>query len=121
MTKYECFVYCSGLRDFAEVAPIIWTQQSDVAVHTDWLSQHLMNTRPNHEQDIRTPSPIIEQFQTCWLEEARARPIQRAEVAELRRREREAHHRNRAGERLATESRTTDICMLCERSSTRRP
>lgn len=71
-------------------APIIWTQKTDVAIHSDWLSHHLMNTCPNHEQDIWTPSPTIEKFQTYWLEEARARAIQEAEVAGLRGPEREA-------------------------------
>ena len=60
-------------------APIIWTQKTDVAVHVDWLGQHLMNNCPNHEQDIRTPSPTIETFQTYWLEEARAKAIHEAE------------------------------------------
>jgi hypothetical protein len=65
-------------------APIIWTQKTDVAVHADWLSQHLMNTCPNHEQNIRTPSPTIEKFQSYWLEEARAKAIQETEDAGLR-------------------------------------
>ena len=65
-------------------APIIWTQKTDVAVHADCLSQHLMNTCPNHEQDIRTPSPTIEKFQTYWLEEARAKAIHEAESMGLR-------------------------------------
>ena len=53
--------------------------KTDVAVHVDWLGQHLMNNCPNHEQDIRTPSPTIETFQTYWLEEARAKAIHEAE------------------------------------------
>ena len=65
-------------------APIIWTRKTDVAVHADWLSQHLMNTCPNHERDIRTPSPTIEKFQTYWLEEARAKAIHEAESIGLR-------------------------------------
>ena len=71
-------------------APIIWTQKTDVAVHADWLSQHLMNTCPKHEQDIRSPSPTIEIFQTYWLEEARARAIQEAADSGLRGTERES-------------------------------
>lgn len=71
-------------------APVIWTQKTDVAVHTDWLSQYLMNACPNHEPEIWTPSPSIETFLTYWLEEARARAIQEAEVAGLRGPEREA-------------------------------
>jgi hypothetical protein len=70
-------------------APVIWTRKTDVAVHADWLNQHLMNTCPNHEQEIRTPNPAIETFQTYWLEEARARAIQEAEDAGLRGPERE--------------------------------
>ena len=71
-------------------APIIWTQKTDVAVHVDWLGQHLMNNCPNHEPDIRTPSPTIETFQTYWLEEARAKAIHEAENTELRGPERES-------------------------------
>jgi predicted DsbA family dithiol-disulfide isomerase len=70
-------------------APIIWTEQTDVAIHTDWLTQHLMNTCPNHDQDIRTPHPSTEKYQTYWLEEARAHAIKEAEDAGLRGPERE--------------------------------
>jgi hypothetical protein len=36
-------------------------------VHTDWLSQHLMNTCPNHEQDIRTPNQPLNNFKRIGL------------------------------------------------------
>lgn len=71
-------------------APIIWTEQTDVAIHTDWLTQHLMNTCPNHAEDIRTPHPSAEKYRTYWLEEARAQAIKEAEDAGLRGPEREA-------------------------------
>lgn len=71
-------------------APIIWTEQTDVAIHTDWLSQHLMDSCPNHAADIRTPDPGTEKYRTYWLEEARAHAIQEAEDAQLRGPEREA-------------------------------
>jgi len=45
-------------------APVIWTQQTDIAVHADWLTLHLMNTCLNHEGDMRTPSPTLEKFHT---------------------------------------------------------
>jgi hypothetical protein len=67
-------------------APIIWTQKTDVAVHADWLSQHLTS----HAPDIWTPSPAIETFQTYWLEEARAKAIHEAEITGLRGAERES-------------------------------
>ena len=71
-------------------APAIWTQKTDVAIHADWLTQHLMNTCPNHCEDIRTPHPSVEKFRTYWLEEARAHAIKEAEDAGLRERQREA-------------------------------
>ena len=71
-------------------APIIETEQSEAAVHTDWLSQHLMNTCPNHANDIRTPDPTAETCRTYWLEEARAQAIKEAEDAGLRGTERDA-------------------------------
>src|ERR1700739_2381799 len=70
-------------------APIIQTEEIEVAVHTDWLSQYLMNTCPNHPPDIRTPDPTAEKCRTYWLEEARAQAIKEAEDAELRGAERE--------------------------------
>jgi hypothetical protein len=45
---------------------------------------------PNHAQDIWTPSPTIETFQTYWLEEARAKAIHEAESTGLRGAERES-------------------------------
>jgi hypothetical protein len=71
-------------------APIIDTELSEVAVHTDWLIQHLMDTCPNHSHDIRTPDPSAEKCKTYWLEEARAQAIKEAEDAALRGAEREA-------------------------------
>ena len=71
-------------------APIIPTEQIEAAVHTDWLSQYLMNTCPSHLSDIRTPDPTAENCRTYWLEEARAQAIKEAEDAELRGPEREA-------------------------------
>ena len=72
------------------LAPIIETEQSEVPVHTDWMSQHLMNTCPNHANDLRTPDPTAETCRTYWLEEARAQAIQEAEDAGLRGTERDA-------------------------------
>lgn len=70
-------------------APIVNSEQAEVAVHTDWLGQYLMNTCPNHANDIRTPDPTAEKCRTYWLEEARAQAIKEAEDAELRGTERE--------------------------------
>ena len=72
------------------LAPIVETEQAEVAVHTDWLSQHLMNTCPNHAKDIRTPDPTAETCRTYWLEEARAQAIKEAEETGLRGTERDA-------------------------------
>jgi predicted DsbA family dithiol-disulfide isomerase len=71
-------------------APIVATEQTEVAVHTDWLIQHLMNTCPKHPTDIRTPDPTAETCRTYWLEEARAQAIKEAEDAGLRGAERDA-------------------------------
>ena len=77
------------------LAPIIETEQTEVAVHTDWLSQHLMDACPNHAGDIRTPDPTAEKCRTYWLEEARAQAIQEAEDAGLRGTERDAFTQER--------------------------
>jgi predicted DsbA family dithiol-disulfide isomerase len=71
-------------------SPIIETEQTEVAVHTDWLSQYLMNACPNHAKDIKTPDPTAEKCRTYWLEEARAQAIKEAEDAGLRGTERDA-------------------------------
>lgn len=70
--------------------PYIDREQTEIGIHTDWLSQHLMNTCPNHTDDIRTPDPTAEKSRSYWLEEARAQAIKEAEDAGPRGREREA-------------------------------
>lgn len=87
MRDVQCPV-CYAL--FRLWAPVIWTRQTDIAVHADWLTLNLMNTCPNHEARIRTPSPTLEKFQSYCLEEARAKAIQEPEDAGLRGSEREA-------------------------------
>jgi hypothetical protein len=79
----------SCLAPFRLFAPTIETERSEVALHRDWLGQHLMNTCPNHASDIRTPDPTLEKCRTYWLDEARAQAIQEAEDAGLRAAERE--------------------------------
>jgi len=76
-------------------APITGTEQTETPVHTDWLSQQLMDTCPNHANDIRTPDPTAENCRTYWLEEARAQAITEAEDAGLRGTERESFIRER--------------------------
>jgi hypothetical protein len=70
-------------------APIVETEHVELGFHTDWLSQYLMNTCPNHAKDVRTPDPTAETCRTYWLEEARAQAIQEAEDAGLRGTERD--------------------------------
>jgi hypothetical protein len=71
-------------------SPFIDAEYSELGIHTDWLSQHLMDTCPTHANDIRTPDPSAEKARSYWLEEARAKAIQEAEDAGLRGPEREA-------------------------------
>ncbi len=70
-------------------APIVETEHVELGFHTDWLSQYLMNTCPNHAKDLRTPDPTAETCRNYWLEEARAQAIQEAENAGLRGQERD--------------------------------
>ena len=76
-------------------APRVEAEQMEVAFHTDWLIQYLMNTCPNHPQDIRTPDPTAETCRAYWLEEARAQAIQEAEDAGLVETERDQFIRQR--------------------------
>lgn len=84
---------CSALYQLW--SPFVDTEHTELGIHTDWLSQHLMDTCPNHAKDIRTPDPTAERSRTYWLEEARAQAIKEAEDAGLRGAEREAFIRER--------------------------
>jgi len=72
------------------LAPVVETEQAEVAVHTDWLSQYLMNACPKHANDFSTPDPTAETCRPYWLEEARAQAIKEAEESGLRGTERDA-------------------------------
>ena len=76
-------------------SPFMSGEHAELQIHTDWLTHHLMNTCPNHANDIRTPDPTAEKTRMYWIEEARAKAIQEAEDAGLRGKERDVFIRER--------------------------